>query len=48
MRLPLDARAFSYYDPARRDWVTEAGSYRVHAASSSRDLRQQVSVTLKP
>jgi len=48
VHLPLDARAFSYYDPAQRDWVTESGSYRIHAASSSRDLRQQVSVTLKP
>ena len=35
----LDKRAFAYYDPAFKDWVTEPGEYKVLIGSSSRDIR---------
>jgi beta-glucosidase len=47
VNIALGDRAFSYYDPAKAAWVADAGDYVVHAAASSRDLRQQAVVTLK-
>lgn len=37
--IPLDARAFAYYDPAQNAWVAEAGDYKIQIGSSSRDIR---------
>lgn len=37
--IPLDQRAFAFYDPAKPGWVAEAGDYRVQVGSSSRDIR---------
>lgn len=37
--IPLDQRAFAFYDPAKADWVAEAGDYQIEIGSSSRDLR---------
>lgn len=48
VKLPLDERAFSYYDAAKPGWVAEPGRYVIHAAASSRDLRQRVTVHFKP
>jgi len=45
--IPLDERAFSYYNPEKNAWITDPGSYVVHAAASSRDLRQHAVVTFK-
>jgi len=39
VRLELDARTFSYYDPARHDWVLEPGEFELRVGSSSRDIR---------
>jgi beta-glucosidase len=39
--IPLDARAFAFYDPARRGWVAEPGAFTILVGSSSRDLRLQ-------
>ena len=35
----LGQEALSYYDPARKGWVAEAGEYEVLLGSSSRDIR---------
>ena len=45
--LPLGARAFSYYDPEKHDWVAEPGRYVIQAAASSRDLRTSTTVRLR-
>lgn len=45
--VPLDERAFSYYNPEKKAWVRDAGGYIVHAAASSRDLRQRAVVKFK-
>ncbi|MFW6677286.1 glycoside hydrolase family 3 C-terminal domain-containing protein [Lacrimispora sp. AGF001] len=40
----LGKRAFSYYHVELKDWFAETGAYLIHAGSSSRDLRQMISV----
>jgi beta-glucosidase len=37
--IPLDQRAFAYYDPAKTGWVSEAGDFKILVGSSSRDIR---------
>jgi beta-glucosidase len=37
--IPLDQRAFAFYDPAKVSWVAESGDYQIEIGSSSRDLR---------
>ena len=37
--IPLDRRAFAFYDPAKPGWVAEAGEFTIHVGGSSRDLR---------
>jgi beta-glucosidase len=39
--IPLDQRAFAYYDPAKTGWVSEAGDFKILVGSSSRDIRLQ-------
>jgi beta-glucosidase len=39
--IPLDQRAFAYYDPAKAGWVSEAGDFKILVGSSSRDIRLQ-------
>ncbi len=39
--IPLDQRAFAYYDPAKKGWVAEAGEFKILIGSSSRDIRLQ-------
>jgi beta-glucosidase len=39
--IPLDQRAFAYYDPAKKGWVAEAGEFKILVGSSSRDIRLQ-------
>ena len=36
--VPLDARAFAFFDPARHGWVAEAGAFTLAVGGSSRDL----------
>ena len=36
--IPLDRGAFSFYDPARKGWVAEAGNFTISVGGSSRDL----------
>jgi hypothetical protein len=44
--VPLDARAFAYYDVAARAWRADAGSYRVELGRSSEDVVASASVRL--
>jgi len=39
--IPLDPRAFAYYDPAKTGWISEAGDFKILVGSSSRDIRLQ-------
>jgi beta-glucosidase len=39
IRFVLNARDFSFYDPARGQWVLEPGEFRLLAGASSRDIR---------
>ena len=37
--IPLDRRAFAFYDPDLKGWVAQAGEFRILVGSSSRDIR---------
>ena len=39
--IPLDRRAFTYFDPAKKGWVAEAGDFKIQIGASSRDIRLQ-------
>ncbi len=39
--IPLDKRAFAFYDPSQNGWVSEAGDFEILLGSSSRDIRLQ-------
>jgi beta-glucosidase len=42
----LDKDAFSFYDPAKHDWVIEKGEFKILIGSSSVDIRNEFSVSL--
>ncbi|MEM7768701.1 MAG: glycoside hydrolase family 3 C-terminal domain-containing protein [Pseudomonadota bacterium] len=42
----LPRRAFAWWDRILSDWQITAGRYRIHAAASSRDLRQSLDLDL--
>ena len=44
--IPLDFRAFAYYDPAYRQWITEDGQFDILVGASSADIRGRATVTL--
>ncbi len=37
--IPLDRRAFAFYDPDQHAWAAEAGEFKILVGSSSRDIR---------
>src|SRR5262249_45649449 len=37
--IPLDTKAFAFYDPAKHAWIAETGDFKILVGSSSRDLR---------
>jgi len=39
--IPLDQRAFAFYDPAKAGWLAEVGNFEILVGSSSRDIRLQ-------
>jgi len=39
VRMNLDARSMAFYDPGRKQWVVEAGQFKILVGSSSRDVR---------
>jgi beta-glucosidase len=45
--IPLDFRAFAYYDPAYRQWITEDGEFDILIGASSADIRGAVTVMLQ-
>ncbi|MCM3032331.1 glycoside hydrolase family 3 protein [Niallia sp. MER 6] len=44
--IKLDAKAFSYYDEKKNEWVTPSGNVPVYVGSSSSDIRLKGSVTI--
>ncbi len=47
VRLYLDRRAFSYWDPDAGGWLAEPGEFEVRVGASSRDLRLRARTTLR-
>ncbi|MBN2004241.1 MAG: glycoside hydrolase family 3 C-terminal domain-containing protein [Anaerolineae bacterium] len=45
--LSLDSRAFAYYHPGHRQWVTEDGEFDILIGASSADIRCKQTVTLQ-
>ena len=43
--VPLDQRAFAFYDTALGQWRVEAGAFQVYVGSSSRDIRLTAGLT---
>jgi beta-glucosidase len=39
IKMNLDGRAFSYYDPNLKSWHADAGEFEIRVGSSSRDIR---------
>ena len=46
--LNLDARAFAFYDPAQKAWITEPGAYDLLIGASAADIELQTTVRLEP
>jgi beta-glucosidase len=45
--IKLDFRAFAYYHPAYRKWITEDGEFEILVASSAADIRHTLTVRLE-
>jgi beta-glucosidase len=45
--IPLDYRAFAYYDPAHKLWVTENGEYDILIGASAHDIRHTLTANLQ-
>jgi len=45
--IELDFRAFAYYHPRYRQWITEDGDFDILIGASSGDIRHSLSVTLQ-
>ena len=45
--IPLDFRAFAYYHPAYKQWITEDGEFDLLIAASATDIRHTLTVTLE-
>ncbi|MDX1414938.1 MAG: glycoside hydrolase family 3 C-terminal domain-containing protein, partial [Candidatus Promineifilaceae bacterium] len=45
--ISLDFRAFAYYHPKYRQWITEDGEYDLLIAASAADIRHTLTVTLE-
>lgn len=46
VRLPLDFRAFAFYHPEHKQWITEDGAFDLLIGASALDIRERVTVTL--
>ncbi len=44
--LALDFRAFAFYHPEHKQWITEGGDFDILIGASALDIRQSVNVTL--
>lgn len=45
--IPLDFRAFAYYHPKYKQWITEDGEFDILIGASAADIRQSLTVTLE-
>lgn len=45
--MPLDFRAFAYYHPKYKQWITEDGEFDILIGASAADIRQSLTVTLE-
>jgi beta-glucosidase len=45
--IPLDFRAFAYYHPEYKQWITEDGDFDLLIAASAAEIRQTLTVTLE-
>jgi beta-glucosidase len=45
--IQLDFRAFAYYHPDYKQWITEDGEFDILIAASATDIRQTLTVTLE-
>jgi len=45
--IPLDFRAFAFYHPEYKQWITEDGDFDILIAASAADIRQTLTVTLE-
>jgi beta-glucosidase len=45
--IPLDCRAFAYYHPEYKQWITEDGDFDILIAASATDVRHSLTVTLE-
>lgn len=45
--ITLTGRAFSFYNPEKKDWVTESGEFELLAGTSSRNIRRTHKLVLK-
>ncbi|MFI4973710.1 MAG: glycoside hydrolase family 3 C-terminal domain-containing protein [Caulobacterales bacterium] len=45
--IDLNPRAFAFYDPAKRDWVIDAGAYDLLIGASAADIELQATVRLE-
>ena len=47
VKIPLDFRAFAYYHPEYKSWITENGGFDLLVAASAADIRATLTVTLE-
>ncbi len=47
LKFEIDQRALSFFDPVKKDWVAEPGTFEVLVGSSSGDIRLQASFELE-
>lgn len=45
--IPLDFRAFAFYHPEHKQWITEDGEFDILIGASATDIRQTLTVTLR-
>ncbi|KAA3660221.1 MAG: glycosyl hydrolase, partial [Chloroflexi bacterium] len=45
--ITLNFRAFAYYDPAYRQWITETGKFDILIGASAADIRCRTTITLQ-
>ncbi|MBZ5500797.1 MAG: glycoside hydrolase family 3 C-terminal domain-containing protein [Acidobacteriia bacterium] len=48
VRIPLDRRAFSYYDTGAHAWRVDAGEFTIFAGHSVEQIELQAAITMKP
>jgi len=47
LQFELEKEAFSFYDPAKHNWVIEPGEFKILVGSSSVDIRNEFNVLVK-